>query len=853
MSVLFRLARQAVKGRVPALAGVVLVLAVGGGAGIAALVAAWRTDHAYADYLRDAEVAEVVVNPSLRTDRARAIVEATPGVLEIHSDVLLFATMDDGAPRPVTNVDAGLELHLKVSPDGRYVEQDRPVVHEGRMIAGGNELFLSVDAARDFGVEVGDEVPLSFWDARDTEATGHASPDVLVEPAGRETAEVVGIGVFADGVLADELYPRRTALVSQDLAAPYLCPAATLPDEPTPVDELVVRLYPPGCSVTYEYFSLRVAGGDAAVGQVLTSIAARFEEESARLPEEMVAEDVRYYMVPKVTADEEERIDRSLDPSVTALRLFGVAATGASLVLAVLAVVRIARPVRPLARVWWQVGAPQWQRAAAIAVPLAGSVAAGMAGAVLLGWLASGIGPVASARAVDPSPALVLPGPVVLPVAGVSVAVLLAGVAVAAFSAAKVTEQVDARPARLATAAARSGNVPFTLGVRAALRGGAAVVVLGAMVTAVLTVLGSVVFSTNLARVIETPARYGWSYDAAAITGGGYGDAAIDAIAASLDRPEVDGWGVAALGSANLDGEAVPFVAHRAGFAGLPLPVVEGDPPVGDGQLAVGALTARRLRLEVGDTVTVSTSYGSHTGTISGLVVLPPIGPILTDRAGLGTGLVLPAPFLERALESAADRGEVDATTLADQLGSFIAIDLAAGVDPDEFLAAVDDDLTSWDALGYRPFVYTDPVRPPQIADVAAMRSAPVLLAVVIAAASAVGLGVVVRAAARGRRRELAVLRVLGATGRQVRATLRWQALTIVGVGLAFGLPLGVALGRATWAAFADGLGIAPGFTLSATWTALIAAAAVVVGIAAASLPARASTRLAPAAVLRAE
>ena len=110
------LAQGAVRGRLTALVSFVVLLAMGVGCGIASLVAAWRTDHAYPDYLRDGDVAEVV-NPSLRTDRARAIIEATPGVGEIRSDVLLVATVDDGAPRFVTDMDSRLELLVRVSDD----------------------------------------------------------------------------------------------------------------------------------------------------------------------------------------------------------------------------------------------------------------------------------------------------------------------------------------------------------------------------------------------------------------------------------------------------------------------------------------------------------------------------------------------------------------------------------------------------------------------------------------------------------------------------------------------------------------------------------------------------------------
>ena len=57
-----------------------------------------------------------------------------------------------------------------MSTDGRYITQDRPAVHEGRMIRDGAEAFISDGAATSLGLDVGDEVPLLvFW--RGTEFT----------------------------------------------------------------------------------------------------------------------------------------------------------------------------------------------------------------------------------------------------------------------------------------------------------------------------------------------------------------------------------------------------------------------------------------------------------------------------------------------------------------------------------------------------------------------------------------------------------------------------------------------------------------------------------------------------------
>jgi ABC-type lipoprotein release transport system permease subunit len=56
----------------------------------------------------------------------------------------------------------------------------------------------------------------------------------------------------------------------------------------------------------------------------------------------------------------------------------------------------------------------------------------------------------------------------------------------------------------------------------------------------------------------------------------------------------------------------------------------------------------------------------------------------------------------------------------------------------------------------------------------------------------------------RRRGGELAVLRALGMTSAGLRAALGWQATTLSVIGLAIGVPVGVALGRLSWRVVAD-------------------------------------------------
>jgi hypothetical protein len=299
------LARSGLRRRWLALIGLSAVVALGIGAAIASLSAAWRTDHAYPEYLRRAEVGDVVVNPSLLTDRIVDVIASAPGVLDVTSDSLLAATPDGGAPRTQSEVDSG-SFQVRSSADSRYLRGDRPVVHAGRMIRSGPEAFLGLDAAAELGVGVGDELPMAFWTAK---VIGQYDADEVVEPLGLTKVRVVGVGVLADEVLPDELYPRQRILVTPEVAAPFDCaPEHPSDDDGLALEDLVDRLLPAGCSTSYRYFSLRVAGGESGVAAVTAHLTERFAEESARLPAALRESDVGFFLIPTVTSEEASRV-----------------------------------------------------------------------------------------------------------------------------------------------------------------------------------------------------------------------------------------------------------------------------------------------------------------------------------------------------------------------------------------------------------------------------------------------------------------------------------------------------------------------------------------------------------------
>jgi ABC-type antimicrobial peptide transport system permease subunit len=127
------------------------------------------------------------------------------------------------------------------------------------------------------------------------------------------------------------------------------------------------------------------------------------------------------------------------------------------------------------------------------------------------------------------------------------------------------------------------------------------------------------------------------------------------------------------------------------------------------------------------------------------------------------------------------------------------------------------------------------------------------VLAAGLAAGAVAGLGLTLVASVRRRRRDFALLKTLGFTRGQLAGAVAWQSSVIAVVGLLIGVPVGVALGRLLWLAFARELSAVPDAVIPAGSIALAALAALLLANLVAALPGRAAGRTPAAIVLRAE
>lgn len=836
------LARGVGRARRAALIGLAGLIALGLGGALAAFAIAARTDRAFDQHLARAAVGDLVVNPSLATGRAAEIIAGIDGVISVASDDLLTATLDGGSARRQIEVDSSF-VHVRTSLDGRYLRQDRPVVRDGRMLRDGFEAVVNTAAADELGIEVGDRLPLAFWYPSYNVPGIGPGPDDVVEPIGRTEVTVVGIVVFADEVLADQLYPLLRVLVSPDAAAPFTCVLG----DPTAVDgdtvEALATIVSEGCSLSYRYTSVRVAGGRQQAIEVADGIAAAFEEENRRLPTVALENNIGYEVIPSFTEHERIALDRAHSPGVTALRLFGTTAGLATVVLALLGAFRVTRWVRPDAIVWRQLGVAGRGRAAAVAVPLVAAVAAGAAGAVAVGWVASGLGPIGSAALLEVGTRRSVPIDVLLLVGGSCVAVLVAGV-LAAIAAGLASPPIDGRApsGSRADGMSRALRPAAALGVRAATSGASALVVLLGGVVAVAVVAASVVFAGNVSTLLRDPARFGWPYDVAVVIGFGYGGGDDEAIAEALDRPEVERWGTASMGTLALDGRSVAGIAGLRGLDELGTSVLRGRAPTGPHEIAVGTQTLDELDVDLDDSVMLSSTFGDRRVAITGTVVLPAIGPYESSRAESGRGALLPPALYEALVADAEARDGLEPGSLeATGFTGFVAVELADGVDPETFLAAVGD-RRDWDNNDFNTLAVVEPLRPAALEEASTVRDIPVALGVMLAAAMAGGMTLGLAAATRGREHELAILRTLGCTGGELRRTVRWHAATVILAAALLGGPVGVAAGRVAARSFLGELGVSDAVVLPVAGLAIASVAILMTGVIATVGPARRAT-----------
>ncbi len=696
----------------------------------------------------------------------------------------------------VTNREQVLFLAIQAGGPRPPVHYE-PLVVEGRMWdpSALDELVISERAAAQLGFGIGST--LDFAGASPAQYAGFEQGIVPEEPeGGRATFEVVGI--VRDPL--DSLPFGVARLLATSAYSRSLGPSTGGPDLVT----------------------VRLARGAADVASFRTAVAELVAaSRDASGDPEGVGPGIEVVSVH----EQREVVDRATSVAVQALLAFAATAAVAGLVAVGQALSRNLLAPASDAAAWAAMGMTARARRLALVLPRVIVSVVGATIAVAVAVLASPLTPVGVGRTVEPAPGVETPlGYLIL--GSLAVAVTLGALVVTAAVVAmrrRPPEGAGSASTVLARTAAAGGSLPLVVGTRFALdpgRGRSTVPTRSAVAGAVLGVTGLVAAGavlTSLERLVSSPNRYGWGHDVTVVD---VDEELLEALAVDEQHGSV-----VAVRRVNLrlEDQEVLVSGLEAVTGRLALPVQSGRLPVGPGEVALGPALAGRLDVGVGDRVEAPAIGG---GTTS----LAVVGTVLTDDIeDFAGGAVLTADGLE-ALATGDDGYRSAWVTWAD------------GVDEDTATAALAADKE----IGL-------PELPADVGNLGQVEAVVRGLACFLAALALAATGHAVFVTARRRRRELGVLRAIGATGHQLAGAIRWMAVVQLAIGLAVGVPLGLAAAGFVWRRIAEGVGVAgdlavPGAALGTAVPLTIAAAMVI-----AAAPAHRAAQLGAADALRAE
>jgi putative ABC transport system permease protein len=775
-----------------------LLFGLAGGAAIASAAGARRTESAYPRFVVWSHAADVMSGgfpQKYDPEKTLRTIEHLPSVTDwARVDVVSYvATLPSGRTVRVPDLEGATDSRGRA-----FSSIDRPRILEGRMFdpAAPDEAVVDFATADRFGLHVGSVLRM---------APAHGNP--FRKHLAMVPVRIVGVG-------ADPMsFPAFGA--STTLAAVLLSPAFQTANHVDPYGGDSALL-------------LRVSGGRSA------------------LVRDMGKAGVGDADVPFVQAVRTAGVQKSTRLEAAALWILaGVILLAAGAILG-----------QVLARQTYQssaefsilraVGMSEWQLVQVGLLRAAMIAAVAAAVAVPTAFLLSPLTPIGLARLAEPHPGFAADVPVLLlGFVGVAVVVML----LAAYPSIRAARRAAAtgasaeaeaeRSSALARAATRTiGSPAVSTGVRMALepgRGRTAVPVRSAILgttLAITALVASVLFWSSLNHLLNTPRLSGFTYDVFAISEGPHGP---EKVQSALDGdPDVAGYTRGGFVNLMVARRSVFGVITGGGGPAAPV-VVSGRAPRTDREIALGSASLDEAGVGVGDTLPVGIDVEprGRPMRVVGEVIVPP-SPFGETEPGEGGVLTYGGAVRLAGREVGRGVGELPfLVRFRDGVDSNAALDRLGGVLPSDTFMVPSQHRGDIDTLG-------------RIARV------PLVLALVLGLIALGTLTQTLITSIRARRRDLAVLKTLGFSRRQLGATVAWQATTLVAIALALGIPLGVMAGRWAWWAFAQGIAVVPA-PIVPVWVLVTVPAAILLGNAIAALPGRSAARTRPAAILRVE
>jgi hypothetical protein len=825
--------------RWPGYLAIVVLIGLIGGVAMAAVAGARRTQSSFSTFLASTNPSDLTMSTygfdvasSKYSQDLTDKIKRLPQVRRVESWIGIGALPlnADGSPHIVATASPVGSL------DGLFFDQDRATAVEGRLANPDrdDEFETTALGARLLDLHVGQVVPTGLYSIDQTSSPGFGTP--AVAPARRVDMTLVGIVKLNDEITQDDVDQFPTPVI--------YTPSLT---------RAMVAIG----STQGTWYGMQLVHGPADVPAV--------EQELAGL---RPIDNVANFREASVM---ETKAERAIRPEAIALAVFGAIAALAALAIAAQAVARQVRSSEDDLDALRAIGTRPVTIVADSVTGILGAIALGALLACAVAIALSPLSPLGPARTVDPDKGLAADWTVLALGAAVLVVGLAAlAVAIAVRSGRQHANKIAgrrARTSRVANAAAASG-LPATAvtGLRFALepgRGRTSVPVRSALTGAVLAVAmvtATLTFASGLHTLVNRPALYGWNWTLGLTSVNGVPPQAQSLLSSDA---QVEAWSGYSDTNAVVDGQTIAILFSDNNAAVAP-PILAGHALQGNDEIVLGAATLAGLHKRVGDTVTAS--YGAPADapfylpptslTIVGTATMPAVigSGSFADHTSMGTGAIVSNKVLPDAFRQALVnpdptqsgpplvfvrlRGNVSAAAgTADMQRIADAGSAAFAADPQ----AVGDSVSVLQVQ-----------RPAEIVNYRATGATPVVLALSLAASAVVALGLTLQASVRRRRRDLALLKTLGFTGRELASVVAWQSSVAGIVGVCIGLPLGIAAGRWLWILFARDINAVPEPTVPMSLV-LVAVGALVLANIVAAVPGHLAAKTPASLVLRSE
>ena len=751
----------------------------------------------------------------------------------------------DGAP-DLSGVQANAAQFVG-SSDGMWTDMDRATVTDGRMADPDrvDEAVMPASAARMSHLHVGQVVAMGYYTRAQISAKAFGTPRVA--PALKVDMHLMGIVVLNRQVVEDDV-DRTSGFV---IFTPAFMRAVSAV---SPGGQLTLA---PGAPTLYG-LQLDHRGHDvAAVEQAFVNVS-------------RPGSDFLFNATSRVVGE----VELALKPESVALGAFGVIAGLVALLVGVQAISRQLRWDDEDRRVLRALGAGPAITASDGLIGVLTAVVLGSLVAAALAVALSPLAPLGPVRVVYPDRGVAFDWTVL----GTGVAVLIGVLGAAAVGLAylRAPHRVAQGPGRATprtsslARSAQSAGMPVAgvVGVRFALepgQGRTSVPVRSALVGAVLAVavvLSALTFASSLGTLVSHPPLYGWNWDYMLSTSN---DVPPQSLKALDHDPDVAAWSGADLFPVQIDGQFVPSIVANPNARVAP-PVLSGHGLGADNEVVMGSATLALLHKHVGETVYLSEGtprsapfYIPPTPlVVVGTATFPAIGysSIIASHPSMGTGALVPSAVEPPAWQRASVSPD---PMLNGPQYVFVrlrkGVSLAAGRAGLQRIATAANNAINADpqAEGNDSVSVLGVQRPAQIVNYRTIGATPVVLAAALAAGAVLALALTLTASVRRRRRDLALLKALGFTQRQLSAAIAWQSTVAAVIGVVIGTPLGIVIGRQLWTLFAHNLSAVPDPTTPVLTVVLVVLGALIFANLVAAFPGRTASRTPTALVLRTE